>query len=127
MKNTLFIEKGLLKSKTKNERKLCLTFLNKIDWVELDKKLKNCHLKIQIENVYTVVYKDGLRCNVDINLYVIDGYRIIKENVSDYALMKKKAKQLENEIFALTNINLTINKYSFDSNTNIIYSYLMIK
>jgi len=127
MKNTLFIEKSLLNSKTKNERNLCLSFLNKIDWVELDKKLKNCHLKIQIENVYTVVYKDGLRCNVDINLSVIDGYRIIKETVSDYALMKKKAKQLENEIFALTNINLTINEYSFDSNTNIIYSYLMIK
>jgi hypothetical protein len=73
------------------------------------------------------VYKDGLRCYADINLSVIDGYRIIKETVSDYALMKKKAKQLENEIFALTNINLTINEYSFDSNTNIIYSYLMIQ
>jgi hypothetical protein len=127
MENTLFIEKGLLKSKTKNERKLCLSFLKKIDWVELDKKLNNCHLKIRIVNVYTVVYKDGLRCYADINLSVIDGYRIIKETVSDYALMKKKAKQLENEIFALTNINLTINEYSFDSNTNIIYSYLMIQ
>jgi len=127
MKNTLLIEKGLLKSKTKNEKKLCLTFLNKIDLVELDKKLKNCHLKIKIENVYTVAYKDELRCYVDINLLVIDGYHIIKEKVSDYALMKKKAKQLENEIFALTNINLTINEYSFDSNTNIIYSYLMIQ
>jgi|688.fasta_scaffold1063700_1 hypothetical protein len=127
MENSLFIEKDLLKSKTKNERKLCLSFLKKIDWVELDKKLNNCHLKIRIVNVYTVVYKDGLRCYADINLSVIDGYRIIKETVSDYALMKKKAKQLENEIFALTNINLTINEYSFDSNTNIIYSYLMIQ
>jgi hypothetical protein len=127
MENTLFIEKGLLKSKTKNEKKLCLSFLNKIDWVELDKKLNSCHLKIRIVNVYTVVYKDGLRCYADINLSVIDGYHIIKETVSDYALMKKKAKQLENEIFALTNINLTINEYSFDSNTNIIYSYLMIQ